>query len=353
MAQETRLLAVDPAAPAPAALEEAAAIIRAGGLVAFPTETVYGLGADALASDAVARIYAAKGRPASDPVIAHLADAGDLERVAQQIPASAYALGGRFWPGPLTLVLPRNRNVPDNVTAGGPHLAVRVPDHAVALGLIRAAGTPIAAPSANLFARPSPTSAAHVLADLAGRIDLVLDGGPTRIGLESTIVDLTAHPPVILRPGGIPLEALRELLPDLQFRPQYLGPDTAMVPAPGTLLRHYAPRAPLTLYRGERDAVLGAMQAAIEAAPSAPQVGLLLAEGDVAAFRRWPVVIESLGGDEAEAAQRLFAALRALESRGVTRILARLPASDGLGLALADRLIRAANGAVVRVSPAP
>src|SRR5262245_22416754 len=198
----TKIIIVNPVAPEPAVIQQAASVIRAGGLVAFPTETVYGLGANALDATAVARIFAAKGRPASDPLIVHIAAFAQLDDIAEQIPPLARELAAAFWPGPLTLVLRRRSIVPANVSAGRETVAVRMPAHPVALALCGAAGVPIAAPSANLFTRTSPTEAEHVLEDLAGRIDLLLDGGPTPIGLESTVLDLTQSPPALLRPGG-------------------------------------------------------------------------------------------------------------------------------------------------------
>ncbi|HWQ14189.1 MAG TPA: L-threonylcarbamoyladenylate synthase, partial [Roseiflexaceae bacterium] len=207
----TRIHSVDPLHPDPSVIDEAAGVIRAGGLVAFPTETVYGLGANALDAAAVGRVFAAKGRPASDPLIVHLRAADQLAQVAVDIPPEAVELARRLWPGPLTLVLRRHLRVPPEVTAGRDTVAVRVPAHPVALALIAAAGVPVVAPSANLFSRPSPTTAQHVLEDLRGRVDLVLDAGPAAIGIESTVVDLTSDPPALLRPGGVPAEELRAL----------------------------------------------------------------------------------------------------------------------------------------------
>ena len=239
----TKHLPIDRLAPAAEAIALAGETIRAGGLVAFPTETVYGLGANAWDTQAVARIFHAKGRPSTDPLIVHIADMEQLSQVARAIPASARELCRRFWPGALTLVLPKANAIPANLTAGLDTVAVRMPDHAVALALLRNAGVPIAAPSANLFSRPSPTSAQHVLEDLAGHVDIVLDAGSTTIGLESTIVSLVDNPPRLLRPGGISLESLREIVPDLRYEPQYIAEDGEAAPAPGTMLKHYAPRA--------------------------------------------------------------------------------------------------------------
>ena len=336
---------VSPTEPAAHAIEAAAAAIRSGGLVAFPTETVYGLGADALAQDAVARIFRAKARPATDPLIAHIASADQLDDLARDIPDRAQELCRRFWPGPLTLVLKKSPLLPANLTAGLDTVAVRMPNHAVAAALIEASGVPIAAPSANRFSRPSPTTAQHVLEDLAAEIDLLLDAGPTTIGLESTIVSLVHDPPQLLRPGGVPLEALRQLLPDLRFEPRFLGNEEA-APAPGTLLKHYSPRARLLLYQGDDAAVHAAMRAAVA---GDRRVGLMLSDADAAACADLDVAIECLGPDVEQAALRLFAAMRALDSAGVDLILARAPDKQGLGLAVWDRLLRAAEGALIEV----
>ncbi|MBP7691851.1 MAG: L-threonylcarbamoyladenylate synthase, partial [Anaerolineales bacterium] len=272
--------------------------------------------------------------------------------VARAIPPLAGTLAAAFWPGPLTLILPRQPHVPEVVTAGGPSVAVRVPSHPVAQGLLRAAGRPIAAPSANRFARPSPTTARHVLDDLEGEVDLVLDAGPVPIGLESTILDLTRTPPAVLRPGGLPVEALRRLIPDLVVEARFLPVDGAAAAAPGQFLKHYSPRARLELIDGARPAALAALRAAVERALARGlKVGVLVFTADEAAVAGLPVVVMAFG-PEAEpetAGRRLFAALRELDAQGVDVILARLPARAGLGLAIWDRLYRAAEGRVTAV----
>lgn len=252
----TRVVVIDRTHPDPAVVAEAAACLRAGGLVVLPTETVYGLGANALNPAAVAAIFAAKGRPATDPLIVHVSGLEDLEAIVSDIPPVARRLASRFWPGPLTLILPKRATISDSVTAGLPTVAVRVPAHPVARAVIAAAGVPIAAPSANLFSRPSPTQAAHVLSDLDGRVDLVLDAGPTDVGVESTVLDLTVDPPLVRRPGGVTLEALRTVVPDVQVLTHH-GDDREAQMAPGQLLRHYAPQARLTLINGNLEAVRG------------------------------------------------------------------------------------------------
>ncbi|HEY3083341.1 MAG TPA: L-threonylcarbamoyladenylate synthase [Chloroflexota bacterium] len=332
--------------PTDEAIREAAEVIRAGGLVAFPTETVYGLGANALDDAAVRRVFAAKQRPADDPLIVHLASAADVGSVAAEAPAGLAELADRFWPGPLTLVLPRGPAVPKSVTAGGETVAVRVPSHPVARRLIEAAGRPIAAPSANRFARPSPTTAEHVLEDLDGRIDLVLDDGPTPLGVESTVLDLTTEPPRILRPGGVTAEQLRAVLGDRLSASPVPAADHR---SPGTAVRHYSPRARLDLFDGPSAGAAVARRAA-ELAGRGQRVGALAFDGDPLAAALPPgVLVEPLGSEAAleEAARRLYAALRALDASGVEAIVARMPGPGGLGLALRDRLRRAASGRVL------
>ena len=348
-AGEMQHIRVSPAQPAAAAIDIAARAIKSGGLVAFPTETVYGLGANAWDADAVHKIFRAKARPATDPLIAHICSADQLDDIARDAPDLARELCRRFWPGALTLVLPKSAQLPANLTAGLDTLAVRMPDHAVAAALIEAAGVPIAAPSANRFSRPSPTTAQHVLDDLADEVDVLLDAGPTAIGLESTIVSLVDDPPQLLRPGGVPLEALRQVIPDLRFEPRFLS-DGEAAPAPGTLLKHYSPRAKLLLFQGSDDAAIyAAMRAEIE---GNRRVGLMLGDADAAAFADLDVKVERLGRNAEQAAPRLFAAMRALDGAGVGLILARAPDKQGLGLALWDRLLRAAEGSLIEVQPA-
>jgi len=308
----------------PAAIEEAAAVLRRGGLVAFPTETVYGLGADAFDPRAVARVFEVKARPSFDPLIVHLADAADLSRVSPALDPRVSALAAQFWPGPLTLVLPRRPEVPDLVTSGLDTVGVRVPAHPAARALIQAAGTPVAAPSANPFGYVSPTTAAHVAELLGPAVDLVLDGGPCRVGVESTILSLAGQTPVILRPGGVPREALEEALGvalEVAGRP-------ARPLAPGQLEKHYATRTPLRILPGP--------------AGRAPEgrVGLLAwrtagPEGYAAAEVLAP------DGSPETAAANLFAALRRLDTAGLDLILAEPCDEAGLGHAIMDRLRRA------------
>ncbi len=355
----TRVVMVDPERPDPQVIAEAADVIRRGGLVAFPTETVYGLGAHALDAAAVQRIFEAKGRPATDPLIVHIAHMGQLGLVAASVPPAARALALAFWAGPLTLVLPKKPAVPDVVTAGLPSVAVRVPAHRVARALMETCGVPVAAPSANRFSRPSPTSAAHVLADLDGRVDMILDGGLTPIGVESTIVDCTSDPPALLRPGGITREQITAYVPALVVR-EGRGEVAAAQLAPGQLLRHYAPAATLTLFEGaEADIQARLGSEARTRVAQGQRVGILAPEEDVMALA--PVLAAQAAsgrvllrtyGRRAEpetAAQALFAALRALDAEAPDVILAAGIGELSIGAAVHDRLMRAAEGRVVRV----
>lgn len=324
--------------PDASGIEDAAAILRAGGLVGLPTETVYGLGANALSAAAVRAIFEAKGRPADDPVIVHLADAAQLERVAMTT-EQATILARRFWPGPLTLVLPKRPEIPAEVTAGLETVGVRVPSHPVARAVLRAADLPVAAPSANLFGHTSPTTAQHVLDDLDGRIDAVIDAGPATLGVESTIVDVSSNQPRLLRPGGLPAEAIEAALGTRLAVPQ---PREGPQVAPGMLAVHYAPRTPLVLV-ASRARLIAEVAAALE---QGQRVGVLALEEDIASLPSG-VHLEVVGSiaEPAGVAAKLFAALRALDAAGLDLLFARDVADphSGIGRALADRLQRASR----------
>jgi len=332
------------------ALERAAAILRQGGLVALPTETVYGLGANALDSVAVAAIFAAKQRPGWDPLIVHVCDGAMLARVVEEIPAGAQKLMDAFWPGPLTLLLPRTAAVPDAVTAGRALVGVRMPAHPVALELIRRAGVPIAAPSANRFGHTSPTTAAHVLDDLDGRIDAVLDAGETSVGVESTVVDATTSPMVIYRTGAITLEQIRGVAgtAEVYREPSALAEEPReALPSPGVGLRHYAPRARLLLRQAdaagrwldEAGLFPGKKTGVMLPDSFEFEVERLAGQG-IAVFRwgHWPSAVE----EPEELAQRLFAGLRQLDAAGCDVILCPVPPEQGIGAAIRDRLRKAA-----------
>lgn len=321
-----------------AAIARAADLIRAGQLVGFPTETVYGLGADALQAEAVARIFAAKDRPADNPLIAHVASLEMAQRLADFTPLAA-RLAEQYWPGPLTLVLPRRAIAPDIVSAGLPTVALRFPSHAVARALIEAAATPIAAPSANLSGRPSPTIAAHVYEDLAGKIPLILDGGPVEIGLESTVVDARGRHPVLLRPGRISAEELAEFTGDCLFP---VAGSAERPAAPGMKYRHYAPAGLVYLAADSREALL--IAARLPAAPLflvSEETAAALAASGVAAERLRPLFRRR---DLASYARRIFAALRAADADHEPYIVAEKVAEQGLGRAIMNRLHKAAAG---------
>lgn len=353
---QTEVLPVDPIQPDSALIEYAATLIKRGELVVFPTETVYGLGADALRASAVEGIFAAKGRPFYDPLIVHIADEATLPEIALHIPEQAHLLAQTFWPGPLTLILPAGPRVPGRVTAALPTVAVRMPRHPVALALIRAAGTPIAAPSANRFMHVSPTTAQHVLTDLNGRVPLILDAGPCEVGVESTILDLTSKLPTILRPGGISLEALQTILPQVQppqARTHQTETDETGQKSPGQLPIHYAPSVPTYLYAGDTQAVNTALLNEIQRyTEQGWKTGLLLADEDKSFFHNSGATIYTVGSAQrtAQVASQLYAGLRSLEQSGVQVILCRSFSSQGLGLAIQDRLVKAAGGKVIYVS---
>lgn len=342
----TEVLRVDPADPDRRVIARAAECLRAGGLVAFPTETVYGLGAHALDRAAVQRIFAAKERPANDPLIVHVASLEGAVPLVVSIPDAARELASRFWPGPLTLVLNKSAEVPDEVTAGLATVAVRVPSHSVARALITAAGLPVAAPSANLFSRPSPTRASHVLADLNERVDIILDGGATTVGVESTVVDLSAAPATILRPGAISADHLRELLPDIRMQRPPAQPADAMR-APGMLEKHYSPRTPLILYAGERSAALRALHRdARDRLDRGERVVVLAYTNDVRELRSLAVDVVELGSEAhpESVARRLYAALRESDEYGAHAILVRsMNIEHPLSAAIHDRLRRAST----------
>ncbi|MFL5627183.1 MAG: L-threonylcarbamoyladenylate synthase [Ktedonobacteraceae bacterium] len=353
----TEIVKIDPVHPEITKIEHAAALIRAGELVVFPTETVYGLGANALQTQAVERIFVAKGRPLSDPLIVHIADEDALADLTTALPAVVSQLTRTFWPGPLTLILPRSPRVPPIISAGLETVAVRMPQHPVALALIHAADTPIAAPSANRFMHVSPTTAQHALADLDGRVPLILDGGPCSVGVESTVLDLCAATPTILRPGGVSLEALRSVLPHVQLATRHNtskyddSEHKEAQKSPGQMLTHYAPAVPLLLFDGTVEEMRSAMLAEAQRRRQHDErVGVLLADEDIATFEESEVLVYSLGdaAQPKQVAAALFAGLRTLEEAGVQVILCRSFTEHGLGLAIRDRLLRAASGKIFK-----
>jgi L-threonylcarbamoyladenylate synthase len=339
----TQLLSVSAHAPDAAIIHLAAEHLRAGRLVAFPTETVYGLGANALDERAVKRIFEAKGRPADNPLIVHVADVAMARQLVNAWPDAAEQLAAAFWPGPLTLVLPKGPSVPLAVTAGLPAVGVRMPAHPVALSLIRAAGVPVAAPSANPYMGVSPTRAEHVASAMTGRVDVILDGGPADVGLESTVLDLTGDVPTVLRLGGLPVGRLREVLGRVDVWADAEGEPAVHLPSPGLARRHYAPRATVHLVDG-REALIAQATALLA---SGERVGVLaLGAGD------WPTSIpsgasgiaaETMPASPAAYGARLYAALHAMDALGIAHLLVETPPGEEEWGAVRDRLRRATS----------
>lgn len=328
-------------------IQRAAGIIQRGGLVAFPTETVYGLGANALNKKAVRKIFEAKKRPKDNPLIVHIADFRDLSKLARKIPKEAEILAKKFWPGPLTLVLFKKKIVPKEVVAGTNTVAVRMPQNKIALELIKTARVPIAAPSANLAGKPSPTTAQDVFEDLGGKVDLILDGGKTKIGLESTVVDLTINPPLILRPGGISFEQLKKVLKDLKLHPILLGKEVKekIIKSPGMKYRHYAPKATLILAGGENKEKIKKIQSLIfEHQKQGKKVGVACASENKKFYQKANLVLP-LGSKKnlKKIAQNLFRVFRQFDKKGIDIILAEIFSEKGIGFAIMHRLKKAAN----------
>lgn len=337
--------------PTDAAIAEAAALIRAGELVAFPTETVYGLGADGLNREAVAKIFQAKGRPGDNPLILHISALDQIAPlIACELSPIAKKMADAFWPGPLTMIFPKSARVPENVSAGLSTVAIRFPAHPDAQRLIAAAGTPIAAPSANRSGKPSPTTAKHVFEDMDGRIPLILDGGECLVGVESTVVDMTGSVPHILRPGGITAEQIAQVAGASEVDSAVMRPlaEGEKPRSPGMAHRHYAPNGQLTVFTGDSDRVVQRIQSEYDCAKANGSRPLILSmEAHVASYgdRR----IESLGADETAMAHRLFALLRDADHMEADVLFAEGVEAKGVGLAVMNRLGRAAAFHIVEV----
>ena len=332
-------------------IEEAGRIIRKGGLVAFPTETVYGLGGDALNPESSKKIYAAKGRPSDKPLIVHLADKKDLDRIVRQVPEKAEKLMEAFWPGPLTMIFYKNELVPQATTGGLDTVAVRMPSDRIAAAFIRAAGGFVAAPSANVSGRPSTTTAAHVEEDLSGRIEMILDGGQAVIGLESTIVDMSVEPPVILRPGAVTKEMMEAVIGPLEVDKAIIAPDSGVKPkAPGMKYRHYAPRADLAVVEGSTEAVIAAInQLAEEAEAEGKRVGIIATDETKDRYPKGLVLSLGARKHEEEIAQHLFEVLRDFDETDVDCIYSEAFDEASIGPAIMNRLLKAAGHKVIQV----
>ena len=340
----TRYFTITDPARESAAVEQAADILRRGGLLAIPTETVYGLGADGLNADAVRHIFEAKGRPQDNPLILHIPDASWLARYCKDVPETAYRLAGRFWPGPLTMILPKADCVPLVTTGGLETVGMRCPDHAVTRAIIAASGVPVAAPSANTSGRPSCTTAAHVREDMDGRIDGVVDGGPCRVGVESTIIDLTCTPPRLLRPGGVTPEELRALLGELDIDRAVLGQiaNDAVVRAPGMKYKHYAPSAEVYIISGSSEAAARYIRRRF-----GPGDAVLCFAEELPLYDGCNPTAYGSENDVRTLSAGLFAALRDLDRPDIRTIYARCPEGGGVAYAVGNRLKKAAAFRVV------
>lgn len=333
------------------AIKEAGKIIKSGGLVAFPTETVYGLGGDALDEKAAEKIYAAKGRPSDNPLIVHIAKIEDLDKIVTEVPERAKKLAQAFWPGPLTMIFPKSKEVPYGTTGGLDTVAVRMPNHPLALELIREGGGYIAAPSANLSGRPSPTCSSHVEEDLTGRIDMILDGGPVGIGLESTIVDFTEEVPVILRPGYINQDMLEKIIGTVKIDKGLIAPDSGIRPkAPGMKYRHYAPVGDLTIVEGNPEDVKRKIQELTKKKlVEGFQVGIITTEENISDYPEG--IVKSVGTrlKEETIGQNLFGILREFDEIGVEFIYSESFDTPFMGMAIMNRLNKAAGHQVIKV----
>lgn len=350
--KQTKLLKVDPKEPEIEKIIQAAEFIKAGGLVAFPTETVYGLGADALNAKAVLGLFEAKNRPLDNPPIVHVEKFEDVTLLTRQVSATAEKLMKKFWPGPLTLVFKRSNIVPEVTVAGLETVAIRMPQHPVALALIRESRCPIAAPSANMAGKPSPTSAEHVLEDLNGRIDAVIDAGPTRIGVESTVLDVSVEPPMVLRPGGVSLEALKDVVEEVQLHPFVVSDRevaSEKAKSPGMKHKHYAPKAPVILVEGDLPKVMSTIKQFITKYwLDGKKVGVLATSETAWAYEA--DVVKTLGSRRNVdlMATHLFRLLREFDSENVDVIIAEGVPLDGLGLAVMNRLRKASGYNIIK-----
>lgn len=351
MDMDTKIIKINSTEPEEELIQAAAALIRDGELVAFPTETVYGLGADGINEDAVKKIFQSKGRPQDNPLILHVDSVDMLEQLVIDIPPAARLCIKKFWPGPLTILFRRREIVPDIITAGLETVAIRMPSHPIALRLISLSGTPIAAPSANSSGKPSPTRAEHVLEDMDGKIPMIIDGGETGVGLESTVLDLTGDKPMILRPGGVTLEDVRMLLPNAVTDPALGSSNKDMVPkSPGQKYRHYAPKAQMILVSGENKKIVDEInRLTSEAEVKGMKVGIMCCTENKGSYTAQRVADMGSCEDKETIAHNLFHIIRDLDRSKVDLIICEAVGEDEIGLAIMNRLLKAAGGKLVKV----
>jgi len=356
MNKKTDIYKLDPETPDVNIIKHAAQKLKNGYLVAFPTETVYGLGADAYNANAVKKIFIAKERPASDPLIVHIYSIKQLDDIVIEFSDIANKLAEKLWPGPLTMIFKKSDLIPYEVSSNLDTVAIRMPDNIISLLLLKYADIPVAAPSANSFSKPSPTSANHVINDLFGKIDIILDGGDSKIGIESTVIDMTKKTPEILRPGGIKLEQLIELIPDIKIKQKYFHKSNNNMMSPGMLTKHYSPDAELILYSGNDDKkILNRMINDAESIiKQGLKLGIMAANEDFIVFRNIikEAFIFDLGSisNMEQIAANLFKGLRELDSKNVDKIIIKTLKTNGIGFAVNDRLIRASEGKIIYVS---
>lgn len=348
---DTKVIRVNPKKPEEELIKEAAELIKGGKLVAFPTETVYGLGANGLDEDASSKIFIAKGRPQDNPLILHISSLEELKPLVKSIPKEAEMIAERFWPGPITMIFERSSLIPDVITAGLETVAIRMPNHPVALALIKASGVPIAAPSANTSGKPSPTLAEHVIEDLYGKIHMIIDGGATGVGLESTVLDLTGDRPTILRPGGVTLEDLRPIIPDVALDLSIIKDGENIIPkSPGQKYRHYAPKADMTVYCGKTEDIVKAInKRAKELVEEGKKVGIMATDETKDIYEEGIVISVGTRKDKRTIAHNLFNVLRVFDEKKVHVILAEGVEFEDLGIAIMNRMKKASGGKIIDV----
>lgn len=349
MTMETNILNIDKDNIDEDLIGQAADILKRGGIVAFPTETVYGLGANGLDEEAVKKIYKAKGRPSDNPLILHISSKEELSPLVKEIPHKAKACMERFWPGPLTLVFKKSDIIPDIITGGLDTVAIRMPDHPIAKKLISKSGLPIAAPSANLSGKPSPTKANHVIEDMMGKIDMILDGGDTGLGLESTVLDLSTEVPTILRPGGVTLEDLKVIIPNV-IQDSSITNKQDTPKSPGQKYRHYAPKADMLLFVGDIDKVVEEINKRTkDLRESGRKVGIMATEETRNKYKDGKILVVGSREDKETIAHNLFHILRSFDEAEVDIILAEGVSPDNIGMAIMNRMVKAANGNIIRL----